>query len=356
MIFRVPSYYHDFHCIADKCRDNCCIGWEIDIDNSTAKKYRAVTGDFGERLRAQICFGEPSCFVLGEQERCPFLNDRNLCDIYTQLGEEALCQICTDHPRFYEWFGTVREGGIGMGCEEAARIILMQEAPFSVTETEVPDEDCAPYDAKLYEFLHCLREELFTLLHDESLPLSARLNRVLDLVLTAQDCTDNGCFTMPEKILEIPAENGGIAEILHFLRTLEPISPAWHPALADAIETLPKIMADKQRFLAENPQIPKYLRNIAVYYIWRYFLKGVFDEEYLSRAVLAVTSVCVIALLWAVKWHSGGLSTEDCAEIAKNYSKEIEYSEENLNAMLDAAYDLPAMSVSRLKGLLAGMC
>ena len=28
-----PSYYKKFKCIADKCHHNCCIGWEIDIDD-----------------------------------------------------------------------------------------------------------------------------------------------------------------------------------------------------------------------------------------------------------------------------------------------------------------------------------
>ena len=35
MILKVPSYYEKFHCIADQCKDNCCYGWEIDIDEGT---------------------------------------------------------------------------------------------------------------------------------------------------------------------------------------------------------------------------------------------------------------------------------------------------------------------------------
>ena len=33
MRFRVPGYYKQFTCIADRCIDNCCFGgWQIDID------------------------------------------------------------------------------------------------------------------------------------------------------------------------------------------------------------------------------------------------------------------------------------------------------------------------------------
>lgn len=351
MIYRTPFYYKKFKCIADKCKDNCCIGWEIDIDDSTAEKYCNISGDFGKRLKENISFGEPSCFILGENDRCPFLNNHNLCDIITQLGESALCQICTDHPRYYEWFGNIKEGGIGMSCEEAARIILTENAPFSYTETEIPDEDYVPYDEYLYDILFQLRERIFSILYSENIPLSQRLIDVLELASVQQECADNDC-PLPDNIPKIPANTGNIADILEFMQTLEPISVEWHPTLARAVEKLPEIAKKTDIFMQENPQIEKYLRNIAVYFIWRYLLKGVFDGEFLSRVVLAVMSVCIIAVLWAEKWLGSGLSENDCIEIAKNYSKEIEYSEENLEAVLEAAYELPAMAVSALKGLL----
>lgn len=351
MIYRTPNYYKKFKCIADKCKDNCCIGWEIDIDNSTAEKYRNISGDFGKRLKENISFGEPSCFILGENDRCPFLNNHNLCDIITKLGESALCQICTDHPRYYEWFGNIKEGGIGMSCEEAARIILTEESPFSVAETEIPDEEYLPYDESLYDILLNLRIRIINIFNDESKSFSQRLIDILELACIQQECVDNDC-PLPDDIPKIQAETGNIADILEFLQTLEPISEEWHPTLAGAVEKLPEIAINKDLFLNENPQIQKYLRNIGVYFIWRYLLKGVFDGEFLSRVILAVMSICVIAVLWAEKWLSGGLSENDCIEIAKNYSKEIEYSEENLEAVLEAAYELPAMAVPALKGLL----
>ncbi len=352
MIFRVPSYYTNFRCIADKCKDNCCIGWEIDIDDVTAETYRSTQGTFGERLRSNIQFGTPSCFILGKQERCPFLNAQNLCDIITELGETALCQICTDHPRFYEWFGGIKEGGIGMCCEEAARIILSQDAPFSFAETEIPDESCEECDAALLGCLQAARERIFTILHDECRPLSERFSAVLDFSAHMQDRIDNGILGIPETSPCIPSEEADPEGILCFLQTLEPISPQWHPTLKHACEHLAEISEKWSEFSEKNPQIQNYLRNTAVYFIWRYFLKGTFDGEFFSRTVLAVGSAYVIGVLLADKWLcSGILSTEDCAETAKNYSKEIEYSEENLNAILDAAYMLSAMSAGHMKGL-----
>ena len=98
-----PQYYEDFHCIAGACKHTCCEGWEIDIDEEQLARFRREP-----HIAPHIEEGDPPHFRLLEGERCPFLNSRNLCDIYTELGEEHLCQICTDHPRFYEWFGEVK--------------------------------------------------------------------------------------------------------------------------------------------------------------------------------------------------------------------------------------------------------
>ncbi len=49
-----PSYWKEFRCIAAECGDNCCIGWEIDIDSESGRFYRSVEGRFGERLNREI--------------------------------------------------------------------------------------------------------------------------------------------------------------------------------------------------------------------------------------------------------------------------------------------------------------
>ena len=177
MIFCTPSYYDKFRCIADKCSDNCCIGWEIDIDEDTAQKYSLVEGEFGKRLSSSISDGNPTSFILAENERCPFLNENNLCDIILTLGENALCDICTNHPRYYEWFGDIKEGGIGLSCEEAARIILTEE--FSLAEKEIPDEDTFLPDDDTYGFLFSAREKIITYLQDREIPLE---NALCDII------------------------------------------------------------------------------------------------------------------------------------------------------------------------------
>ena len=41
-----PDFYDAFVCIASRCRDTCCAGWEIEVDEETLKKYGEGAGKF----------------------------------------------------------------------------------------------------------------------------------------------------------------------------------------------------------------------------------------------------------------------------------------------------------------------
>ena len=114
---------------------------------------------------------------------------------------------------------------------------------------------------------------------------------------------------------------------------LEPISPDWIPYLTEHLKYA-------RNNVALNVQDLPYLRRLGVYFIYRYFLKGTFDGEIVSRVKLAAVSVWLIGCLWECERLSrGNCSFEEMCLIAKNYSKEVEYSEENLDALADMFYD-----------------
>ena len=51
-----------------------------------------------QRLRRSINWKEGT-FKQDKNKRCAFLNDENLCDMYTALGEKSLCRTCKMYPR-----------------------------------------------------------------------------------------------------------------------------------------------------------------------------------------------------------------------------------------------------------------
>ena len=74
-----PNYLKSFHCIADKCRHSCCIGWDIYIDDDTLNVYNGMVGALGERIRANTAEDEYGThFVMDKEKRCPgFTGQRN---------------------------------------------------------------------------------------------------------------------------------------------------------------------------------------------------------------------------------------------------------------------------------------
>ena len=100
MQYTFPNYYKEFSCIAGACPDTCCAGWQIVIDDQTLKKYQHFKGPFRNRLHNDIDWKQ---HVFRQyNRRCAFLNEENLCDIYTETGPEMFCRTCRNYPRHNE--------------------------------------------------------------------------------------------------------------------------------------------------------------------------------------------------------------------------------------------------------------
>ena len=124
-----PSFYPAFRCRADRCRHSCCRGWEIDVDEQSAELYRGLPGELGDELRRALYADEEGWhFRLDGEERCPFLEADGLCRLIRRLGEEALCDICALHPRFFEELDADELWGLGLSCEEATALLLGEKA------------------------------------------------------------------------------------------------------------------------------------------------------------------------------------------------------------------------------------
>ncbi|MBQ7201039.1 MAG: flagellin lysine-N-methylase [Eubacterium sp.] len=258
MVLVYPSYYDDFHCIADRCEDTCCAGWEIDIDDDTYDKYMSVGGDFGARLIESIkTYGEeleksgenkisdnPQILAYGESQiglsavdvkmkssehketesgdgvaektdvgrgsedegyelhgfrltddlRCPFLDDHNLCDIYKELGESALCEVCTNTPRNYLEYCDRREISISASCPEAARLIYGSPEKITFICKDVPgriDVESDEEETELGEFLIKVRDEAIRILQDRSRSLSERIGIFMKHSEAVQEAINN---------------------------------------------------------------------------------------------------------------------------------------------------------------------
>ena len=323
MLYRSPAYVKDFRCIADKCRDSCCIGWEIYADADALEKYEGMEGALGADIRKSL--SREGCFILGEDLRCPHLLKNGLCRIICEAGEEALCDICREHPRFYNYFGGVCEWGVGLSCESAARLILSEGAPcgYAEEERDEADEDC---DEVLFALLHKEREQMLALASDEKITLFDKLSMLEKWSKELQFYIDNADISEEQFTFSKEIEPDGeffseerFEKYAALASSLEPMASTW-PARCERV----------CRPNADTSE--KIYSRLLSHFIFRYFLSSAMEGDCMAGMGLAAFST---AWIYALCESEGRKSPEEIAEAAKDFSKEAEYSEDNRDAVLD---------------------
>jgi len=310
-----PDYYQDFKCIAGACRHSCCIGWEIDVDPDTLAYYHTVEGPLGERLRKGIdAGGETAHFVLGDHERCPFLNADGLCDLIIGLGEGSLCQICRDHPRFRSFLSDRTEIGLGLCCEAAGALILKrpQKAVLVTLEEDDGGEELLAPDASLLAW----RGQLIELAQDRSRPVE---DRAADILQAAG----------------IGLGSRRLFDWANIYMDLERLEESWTDrllALRDAdLDAVPA---------PAGPEWEIAFEQLLVYFLYRHLPGALDDGDYEGRAAFAVLGYRMIRDLCRCHiLQHGSIGLDDLIEIARQYSAEVEYSDENVGALLDALFE-----------------
>lgn len=364
-----PDFIREFHCIAGRCTDTCCAGWEIVLDEEAAGRYRSVSGAFGDRLRREMCSsGEEVFFRLTPERRCPFLNRQNLCDLFTELGEDALCDICREHPRFYNWYGDYTEKGLGLCCEEAERLLFAHPESVRFVETEVLSEkgqEKEQEEDRMLPVLQKLRTYGFEILQNREIPLAQRLQRLKNVMKGAQAILD---IHQPEEHtalqldqwvelagaageqLEAKIEAGGknkavfcaqkneqeIRKLLSFYQSLEFLDERWPGYLAEGIENLPEILNRGLELLEKQTDRAYEWEHLAVYFLYRYFMEALYDYDIWARVQLLVASLEVLAVLAGARaLCPEGYTREKRDLLVRMYSREIEYCPENMDALFD---------------------
>ena len=341
MKFIKPNFYDKFRCTASACSDTCCAGWEIDIDPDTREYYESIEGEFGDRLREQIeeLPEGTACFRLGEGDRCPFLTDDNLCEVILELGENALCEICREHPRFYEQIGDRMEMGVGLCCEEACRLLFEEKEPITFITTtvgELPDVMILP-DSGME--VYRLRDEAFRLVQDRTLPLRVRMHRLLEFGERVQKKL---CGTAAPADLPT-AETLPMAReaLFQYMETLEPYDDTWPETVH---------LLDDASLAVNLDDIDGGYENLMVYFLYRHFARGALDGHLAARVKFCAVSVWFICLMNTHCLETTGEFTPwDRIVCTKDYSKQVEYSAENMEDMLMALHEDPAFSTENLK-------
>lgn len=366
MLYTIPDYYREFQCIAGACEDTCCAGWQIVADPVALKRYKKVKGNFRRELHAGVNWKEGT-FRQDAKKRCFFLNTENLCEMYKNLGEESLCQTCRKYPRHIEEFEGVREMTLSISCPEVARILLKKKEPvqFLVHEDEREENWDDAFDPFLYSLLADTRTVMIRILQDRDKSLELRMGLILaiahDLQIRIQKQeifdgeavlekyqTEKAVAYVKEKVAKMHTEEEKkkfyefIRESYRNLYRLEQLNDDRVPYLLYRQAFLYskgnywEVRKSFQTYEKEKlPEFEIQKEQLLVYFLSTYLCGAVYDGHLYSKVQMAVVSVLLIQELLMAQWliNEKQLDLEDMVETVYQFSRELEHSDPNLNAM-----------------------
>ena len=286
-----PKYYKSFKCVADRCEHSCCIGWEIGVDPEALERYEHLDGGYGDAVRESISYDTDPHFKLCSDDRCPHLDDRGLCKIIMNLGEGYLCDICREHPRFYN-YTDVAEVGLGMSCPEAARLILSSSEYTSFEHIGEVSSDCEiEFNGRI------MRDEVYATLSDGSLAYSDRLSKIY---------ADYGIISGDDEVW---------LEKLSGLEYLDEIHKKMFMNYSSSLRPV---------------GVEEYLERFLAYLIYRHCTEAIDVEDFALRLSFCLFCERLAASLIV---SEGASSLCSVAKLASIISEELEYSEENTEAL-----------------------
>lgn len=331
-MFIKPKAFENFKCTAGRCTDNCCIGWEIDIDPVTLNKYEAAECDFQSELLSGITESSDGslCFKLKENGRCAFLDENNLCKIQLNMGEPILCDICREHPRFYNEFGDICEQGFGLCCEEAVKLLFKSDGilPCEISKTFVEGECARSFEeARLVAALN-LRATLFDILYDENNDIFTVFKKCLEAAKKAEE------DFFEKKLYEecVPTEN---SILLSIAEDTEPIDEKWLPLISEMRKRESEIAKAEEDVVFVYPERKAEYKKIFSYLLYRHIFPAAFDGEMFARTRFCVDYLRLQMLLDAFTYlKSDTFSGDSTINNTKYLSKQIEYSTENTEILM----------------------
>lgn len=376
MRYTIPDYYFEFNCTADQCEDTCCAGWQIGIDETSAQRYWKEKGPFRRTFRKNINFHD-SVFRQQPDGSCAFLREDGLCEMVLQMGEEALCRTCHYYPRHIEEFENEREITLSVSCPEVAKILMNRRMPVHFLHKKDEKEEIYPdYDPIFFDQLQEAREVMIQILQNRSLPASVRALLILGLAHDMQLRFNGGSFFTCQQLYSryqsreaasyasewlkgkeknacqaVREENQQEVHVAAVcfaqLYELEHLRADWETVLRETESLLFKEASENDRdsyrriskefgayIMTEYPDWEIQKEQLLVYFISTYFCGAVYDGHIYSKVRMAVLCVWYIEELLKARWlrNEKFLDTEEVCEIVYRFSREIEHSDQNLEA------------------------
>ena len=379
-----PFYYDDFKCISNNCIDSCCIGWQINIDENTYKKYKKVKGGFGKELNQGINRIRTKSNKLEygkmklKDKRCYMLNEDNLCNVYINLGESYLCNTCKMYPRDINKYGEIYERNLYMSCPEVARYFVKHKGDFyfNMDEEELSDLDKdyimnKIYDEKLYNFLWDSRSLAMEIIQFKEIEIWKRIIFLKILTDKVQKLIDEENYENYEKVLNAFRDEITKIDVINSLDKITLVSNVKINFIKAVVDVSEKVAIDKIKYInlleeykklfksdnennfnniiKEEDKFNKYLKekeniieNLLIYLIYKHFMNALYTKDLNEEINNIIISYAMIKMLLLGRWYKNNksLSEEDFVEVFYIFSRVIEHNKMFLNKIYEGVKEV----------------
>ncbi len=303
----VLNYYPIFKCLASECKHTCCAGWKINIDKQSLNAYKTKNSDLYKWLKKGINF-KKSSFKVDKKGHCAFLNQKGLCEIIIHLGEQSLCQVCKDHPRFRSFFCDRIETGLGFCCEQATKIILSFKdkiQPVLVSQ----DINIKQLDFNQKNVLE-FRDKALKILQNRQIDINQRINELLSFCNARLELED-------------------FSKISKKFISFEHLDKSWTARLKSL----------KKQFIKDTaPSLTLYAEQFLVNSLYRHLSDAEDTMWVRARTISCVFGWFLINSIFEQERTIVEDGFNLILDIVRAYSAEIEYSQKNLDKLYLFAY------------------
>jgi lysine-N-methylase len=395
----VPKYMKEFQCIGTACEDSCCIGWRVNIDEPTFKKYTKVRDEqltplFDKhvtRNRSNPSAGNYAKIRMGAGGLCPFLNEEKLCNVQLKLGADHLSNTCAQYPRINNEVNGEMERSATTSCPEIARLVLLnpngiefeqqeEEAETRIFPAKNINSESVQNINRAQRYFWDLRIMTINLLQNRTYRLHDRLIILGMFLQRVHGCIDRNEVHQIPKVIEeytIIVNQGVLREELDKI----PVQIAVQLELAKEIldqrfphgvnsqrymnhiaqflfglaytkestveEVTARYMEGYEKYYAPFMNEHEYmLENYLVNYVYKNMFPFSEKDVHDSFVMLVIHFAMIKLLLIGISRHHKGLNEEHVVDLVQSFSRTVEHSNAYLTKVHNALKDSELTSMA----------
>lgn len=367
-----PFYYDDFKCTANKCIDNCCSNWKIEIDEKTYKKYKKLKGDLGKKINNNISRIRSNANYLRygkinlKNNKCSLLSEDGLCTIHGSLGEDYLCNTCRVYPREIRKYREIYERNLSISCPEVARYIIKSKDNFSfnLEDEKLSDLDKAyivnnKYNEKLYNILWDTRSLAMEIIQFKEIEIWKRISFFKMLTDKVQNIINEKQYDNYEEVLNNFREQITNINVINSLDKISLISDVKVKFIQSALQVranlnsnneklynllreynelfdkdidfksnVEKIIGKEKEFNTYLKEQENIIENLLIYLIYKYFMDALYTKDLNAEVNKVILSYAMIKMLLLSRYNKNNkkLNEEDFVEVFYLFSRTVEHN------------------------------